>query len=279
MVIITILMGLLIPSLAMVRRSARETRQRVQLNAIDLALLAFKNDQGYYPPSGEAPPVGCGLGDPADEYCGAQKLAEALVGWDLMGFHPESQWLADAGDYLVGEVYNISGSSDDWIEENLKSRKGPYLDPAMANAFKLNALFEDTKTLEDTFVLCDVFGYKKVAKAGNIVKAGAPILYYKANTASKKMQNGGVHKEQIYNIEDNETLIEVKIADDEVTDPNSDPLMNEGFFYEDGYIIDKDASAAFGGAGFKWPYRPDSYLLISAGYDGRYGTDDDIKNF
>jgi hypothetical protein len=28
-----------------------------------------------------------------------------------------------------------------------------------------------------------------------------------------------------------------------------------------------------------WPYRPDSYLLITAGVDGVYGTSDDITNF
>ncbi len=28
-----------------------------------------------------------------------------------------------------------------------------------------------------------------------------------------------------------------------------------------------------------WPYRPDSYILISAGADGVYGTADDITNF
>jgi hypothetical protein len=28
-----------------------------------------------------------------------------------------------------------------------------------------------------------------------------------------------------------------------------------------------------------WPYRPDSYILISAGPDGLYGTNDDIRNF
>jgi hypothetical protein len=28
-----------------------------------------------------------------------------------------------------------------------------------------------------------------------------------------------------------------------------------------------------------WPYRPDSYILISAGPDGLYGTADDIRNF
>ena len=27
------------------------------------------------------------------------------------------------------------------------------------------------------------------------------------------------------------------------------------------------------------PYRSDSYILLSAGYDGEYGTDDDIYNF
>jgi prepilin-type N-terminal cleavage/methylation domain-containing protein len=245
--------------------------------SVDLALLAFKNDQGYYPPS-SGQLTGSGLGDEADEYCGAQKLAEALVGWDLMGFHPGSNWMALVTN---NTVYDLGVLTDEQIEENLKNRKGPYLDPAMANAFKLDGLFEDTKTLEgDTFVLCDVFGYKKVRKAGSIVKAGAPILYYKANTASKRMKNESQPEEQIYNIEDNWTLIEVKrIDDDVVADANSDPLMDEGFFYEYGYIIDKNASAAFGGGSFKWPYRPDSYLLISAGHDGRYGTDDDIKNF
>jgi hypothetical protein len=28
-----------------------------------------------------------------------------------------------------------------------------------------------------------------------------------------------------------------------------------------------------------WPYRPDSYILISAGPDGYYGTADDIHNY
>ena len=28
-----------------------------------------------------------------------------------------------------------------------------------------------------------------------------------------------------------------------------------------------------------WPHRSDSYILISAGVDGEYGTGDDITNF
>ena len=43
-------------------------------------------------------------------------------------------------------------------------------------------------------------------------------------------------------------------------------------------LIDPKAKAASGGI-INWPYRPDSYILISAGADGLYGTGDDITNF
>ena len=43
------------------------------------------------------------------------------------------------------------------------------------------------------------------------------------------------------------------------------------FFYN--YITDPKVAA------IPWPYRPDSYILISAGADGLYGTSDDICNF
>ena len=65
LMIITLLVGLLIPSLAMVRRIAKETKQKAQLAGIDMALLAFKNDFGYYPPSNVNPGTG-----PGNYYCG-----------------------------------------------------------------------------------------------------------------------------------------------------------------------------------------------------------------
>ena len=49
------------------------------------------------------------------------------------------------------------------------------------------------------------------------------------------------------------------------------PIEDFDYFYE--YIRDPKVHAR------PWPYRPDSYLLISAGMDGIYGTDDDIRNF
>ena len=49
--IIAILVSLLIPALTMVRKMAKETQQKAQITTIELAIVAFKNDYGDYPPS------------------------------------------------------------------------------------------------------------------------------------------------------------------------------------------------------------------------------------
>jgi hypothetical protein len=96
------------------------------------------------------------------------------------------------------------------------------------------------------------------------VKAGAPILYYKANTSAKTIQ-------EIYNYNDNDALVQLKQQADNREHLLGRPISNYQFFYD--YIRDPKISARV------WPYRPDSYILISAGADGLYGTNDDIRNF
>ena len=54
-------------------------------------------------------------------------------------------------------------------------------------------------------------------------------------------------------------------------DGKQHPIWDSVFFYN--YITDPKVTAV------DWPYRPDSYILISAGVDGLYGTNDDICNF
>ncbi len=251
--IITMLLGLLVPSLNMVRRFAKETKQKAQLASIDAALTTFRNDYGDYPPSDSAT-------DP--EYTGAQMLCEALLGRDLLGFHPDTQWnLADG-------VYDSS-------PQNLQQRKGRYLELATANAFRLGGpggLYNNTGPLNgDTYVLCDVFGRKTVTLAdGTATKAGAPVLYYKANTASKLFDQGDV-QERIFNYMDNFNLMAVADLDEDGR-RGDHPLAQppDGGFYN--YIRDPHVPTP-------WPYRPDSYLLITAGADGLYGTADDICNF
>ncbi|MHC4704254.1 MAG: type II secretion system protein [Planctomycetota bacterium] len=256
--VITMLVGLLVPSLSMVRKIAKETKQRAQLASIEGALTTFRNDYGDYPPSAYEEP------GPLQGYGGGQKLAEALLGWDLMGFHPQTMWDG------LGIAYQPPRPS----LANLNARKGRYLEMEAANAFRVDTpegLFKNTGPLaKHTFVLCDVFGtVGKVTIGGKTFKAGAPVLYYRADTSSKRM-NSDVIEGRIYDHEDNIHIIVAKA----VKDGGADHPLNQtdlDFFYEV-YIRDPKVPG-------QWPYRPDSYLLITAGADGIYGTGDDICNF
>ena len=267
--IIALMVGLLLPALTVVRNKAKETKQKAQFMTINLALTAFMNDYGDYP--GSDWPLG-------SDYCGAQKLAEALFGWDMLGFHPKSAWRADGYDGLTPNgqwTYDpdqVRDNNGDNISDSFDERKDPYLELATTNAFRLGnsafypGLYNNTAPLNPlTFVLCDVFGKNKVTFSnGKTAKAGAPILYYRANAHGKTIH-------EIYNALDNDAIVNIKQAADAKIHPLANPGSNYLYFYN--YILDPKITAR------PWPYRPDSYILISAGADGLYGTGDDVRNF
>ncbi len=265
--IMALLVGILIPALSVVKKAAREVKQKAQFATIEMALQAFRNDYGDYPPSkGFNYPADPG-GDGYLNYCGAQKLAEALVGWDLLGFHPKSDWLSTGRNLAEIDIYD---ANDPLL---LDQRKGPYLELATASVFRLGnispqypGLFRDTDPLNpDTFVLCDAFGAKTVMMPnGKVVKAGAPVLYYRANQSAKTIT-------QIYDPRDNDMIVMIKQTDDAKDHPLGYTAGGYQNFYD--YIRDPKITA------MPQPYRPKSYILISAGSDGLYGTSDDIKNF
>ncbi len=262
--IIALMVSLLIPALSVVRTKAKEAKQKAQFMTINLALTAFKDDYGDYPGSDWSLPTGPGM---SNDYCGAQKLSEALLGWDLLGFHPKSDFRShgrnDNGEYIY--------DANDTVY--FDQRKGPYLELATTSAFRLGnisafypGLYNNTTPLApNTFVLCDVFGKNKVTfPNGKTSKAGAPILYYRANTSGKTIH-------EIYNALDNDALVTIKQNADGKIHPLADQRGQYQYFYN--YIMDPKITAR------PWPYRPDSYILISAGSDGLYGTGDDICNF
>ncbi len=260
--IIALLVGLLLPAVSAVKKMAKETKQKAQFATIELALEAFKNDYGDYPPSDRSsvPRI----------YAGSQKLAEALLGWDLLGFHPNSAWRGDGLDEQMGPgTYDPAQTRDingDGVPDTFDERKGPYLELANVGAFRLldlpwmvAGLIPDPNP--NTFVICDVFGAKKISMAnGKIVRAGAPILYYRADTSGKTTRT-------IYDPSDNIRLVFAK----QIADGGEHPLIQPLYFYD--YIKNPKITAR------DWPYRPDSYILISAGADGLYGTPGDITNF
>ena len=268
MSIIVILIGLLVPALTHVRRYAKNVRQMAQFHSIEAALELFNNEFDGYPQSGALDSA-----DPPNPYCGAMKLSEAMMGWDLLGFHTDSRFMSNGGG-----LYNPA---------DLTSRRGPFLPLESIEAHRIGSIYKDPGPFSPAdFVLCDVFSSEMLTGE----KTGMPILYYKANTANDFHlvdPAGTLHLPpdptldagNIYNYWDNHGLVGLGKPFETGTtthklyaDSNASPAENAGYRFYVNTRNEKITTA--------WrPFRADSYLLISAGFDGEYGTADDICNF
>jgi hypothetical protein len=241
-----------------VRRFTVAIRQRAQFASFETALELFASEFGGYPPSEANDAAGL-------PYGGAMKLAEAMVGRDLRGFHLSSVFRADGLDPNTHlPLYPNDAPSAD----NLKARRGPFLMAQSTNAFRLVDIYGKGRTgpfPEDTLVLCDV--YERKRPGGK--KTGMPILYYRANPGGTAHDvNNPDNPQNIYSYKDNDALVRLGVPGDSRV---VHPLMDPKRFYLD-CRSDKPTISSR-------PVRNNSFILISAGRDGLYGTPDDICNF
>jgi prepilin-type N-terminal cleavage/methylation domain-containing protein len=302
MSVIAILIGLLVPALNLVHDLADEVQQQAQFHGIEVAIEMFKTEYGFYPPSSDNGVVYNNAVD-TTSYGGAQKLAEALVGWDLVGFHPRSDFRSDGtfthvdndGVTLIpaGEAYHLGrdyrASTDSFYEsaeENIKART-PFMELENANAYKMEDVYGSgnfTATVPSnpdyvydalSFVICDEYAKKRATGK----KTGMPILYWRANTemtlqdsSTDNSSSGYLTDDDIYNFSDNAGMLNLTTAEQDTTTER----MNTHSEFDDAIANENVTSTV---AGFIRPYRAGSYILISAGKDGYYGTADDIANF
>ena len=260
MSVIIILIGVLVPALNIVRRFAKDVMQKNQFHSIEVAMETYNAEWEEYPPSEHIMPPAV-----SNHYCGAMKLCEAMVGQDLLGFHPSSRF-----EYPDTTLYGITGDLD------LSGRR-PYLKAESANATKLQELYANYTPFDaDVLVLCDVYATVTVRSTGKLV--GMPILYYRANS-TKTRHDFSNPEESIYDYRNNQILVALGKPWEALPPPAPESmhaLLNPEVFYErtrnDKIDLNHD------GIGDR-PYKADSYILISAGWDGEYGTDDDIFNF
>lgn len=307
MAVIAILIGILVPALNLVRKMAKDTSQKAQFHSISVSLDIFNGENDGYPDSY--------VRGTSVYTTGAQHLAEALVGRDMLGLDPQTSWDAkkDWDDNGTRPVYGNGDQDDD--EASLNRRKGPYLSSENVEAYNVGDLYtSDTSLTNQVYkgpateapapVLTDIYRVKDITLTNNkTVKAGSPILYYKANTSltglrifpNTRITTGGMTpvtdveeddaENSIYNSMDNEDLIRLGDVATQTKQHHFDGLGNS---FATQYI---DPS----GNGLRWvfydtitnpkitsqprPYNASTYLLISAGNDGIYGTTDDITNF
>ena len=259
--IIAVLVGLLVPALSIVRSTAAMVKQKSQFSTIEMGLEAFKADFGMYPPSQSIN---------GDTYQGAQKLAEAMVGQDGLGFHPDSLWQADG--------YN--GAKDLYDFATKDERQDRYLEIDTANVTKLTDIYSDVTMFDtpveskDSLVLVDTF--RKVKHRSSGKQTGMPILYYRANTT-------GINYLDIYPLFRTDSTTGFTYENNYLFVSNSGPGVpfnplashpagiNKQKFYD--LIKNDDFPDSY------LPYRADSFILHSAGPDGLYGNDDDVFNF
>jgi len=292
--IIALLIGILVPSLSRARDQARRVKVQATLSAIDKALEMFHNDFGEYPDSG-------GSIDPIEDLNakgrifpmeGVHWLARALVGHDFQG-------VDTAGRSLDSYAYPVS-----MAELADAARRGPYLADATI-VRDTDARFGDTTgdSLRNgrPIVIDDAYE--------------SPILYYRASPKAPEPFcqfgdpiNGCAHcpkRPGIYELSDNQRITGRWENGSSVGPPDSlpgwdfantgqlpHPIASFGSVHPDsvseppsynpagktftGLLHDEDTLKA---AGVVRPHNPDRFILIDAGRDGLYGTEDDLTNF
>ena len=275
MSIIIILTSLLVPGLHMAKKYAKKVKQNTQFYNVSQALELFNSEEDGYPPSQAMPVAGGG-----NATLGAHHLAEALMGRDLLGFDPVSSW--DAAADATQLVYGPGSPA------SVERRKGPYLKLKNIGVFQVHELYAATGGLYSdgavpavtpSPLLTDVYTVKSVildlpGGGRKVVKAGSPVLYYRAS----KMIDVTQPLLGIYDLTDNLGLIQLGKMTNQTIQHYFDPAYTNSLgqtgdqiFYEaiTNPLVRPEAR----------PYNQNSFILISAGYDGLYGTNDDVYNF
>lgn len=311
--IIMLLIGILVPTLSKAREHAKKASTRAMFKAISDGLEMFRNENPKESQGGDGYPSSAVRDDPTEDQeqwlFGAQWVVRYLMGANLDGYIPRR---------LVPRDVIAQGTplweQRDWYATEPTSynphaplqRVGPYL---QADTVRIEApanldgapapgqLSVDVSLTAPVFL--DSFGY--------------PALYYSANTrlahalqAEAPVAGFGnpslEDPEGIYAFSDNglftgtykgsteagfppwdfvgagvagQKLKDFGVFAGGVPDPNDIATNVHTFPY---YILNKDVyeSSQHRTA---VPYRRDSFILISPGADGIYGTEDDVTNF
>jgi len=240
---------------------------------------------------------------------GAQLLVHAMIGADGLGtpgfrdLDRNGLWWNDYGDEACtgnqgGKLYGLNDEA-----EPCQPRYGGagYVDEkARADIKTMRDLIGSGTVLSDETDMTIALDEPMFVDAWN-----TPVLYYKANKSASRVL-GSSSQSGKYWMEDNGLITGVKsglfAVDDGVDFGAGKVERSDGSYYHnlnDAWQPDPtdkfeditdECSGAHSGAFFCaiWdravrvrptPVNPDSYLLISAGPDVRYGTEDDIINW
>lgn len=310
--IIALLIGMLLPAMAKAREQARKTKTANIQKAIGDGLELFRSENEADFPYYGYPPSAYGEDEtePGEQRIyGAQWLVRYLLGKDLQGYvaprnvpppaQTPQQYYREAGWYDPANGYE---------------RVGPYVDSSRLKLVSLESRIGRPQGLPSQvtdvslrqLVILDPFEAPILYYRADSRLAGRPGVRMAQFEGLLSDPNPDPTERGIYTFEDN-TLFTGKCwaacihqgwdfgggADHKIAyfarfggqtwPPNNnigDAVNRDSFTY---YILDKGAYQATRIPGdqrrIAKPVRPDSFLLISTGPDGLYGTADDVNNF
>lgn len=295
--IIALLIGLLVPAVSNVRDQARKASTAGQLDAVGKGCEAFHAETGAYPRSQGKNPFEPESGNV--DLTGAQWLVVQLVGPDFQGYvEPEvrndtnNDGVIDARDWVAWYSPRWTGTA---------TRLPPYLDVSgkIAQSPELYAR-EGGLTLPDRLQLgSSLWSNPKVPFLVDAFRF--PVLYYRANAQARhpfaEWSGSTPRHPGRYDQVDNEIITGSEGAEDG-WDLGAGLPRTEGGMYKLGWSDSSPNTAPEpktfahalydrvlfeqtrqGTTGKVWPHRPDTFILISPGKDGLYGTSDDVTNF
>lgn len=312
--IISLLISILLPSLSRARGQARKVAVAATIDAIGKGLEMFRNDFGSYPDSQRRPdPINWGVDNSAyEQYLdGAHWLARALAGHDSLGVDANgevlktSRALADRipiadlvdssrkGTYLEGKVFARDndtrfGQGGDYTPQTNAKISRPvvydtYNFPILyyrANSRSRNPFSRTgagSEPPETATTQIDAMGiYNQMDNAaitGGYVLNTWPSTGVATNYPFMKgwdFAGAGVPTEvdrAVHYLGDFGDYADI------FTPPWGDDRRGKTFMH---YLYNESALST--GTVIK-PVNPDTFILISAGEDGIYGTDDDLTNF
>lgn len=288
--IISMLIAILSVGTRKVKIISKGLQQKSEFHAMEVGLELFSSDFNGYPESSVRE-------DGVDSVTGAQHLAEALLGRDNRGFDPQTGWFPkhDATFKEPDPPADLYTDTD----ASLARRKGPYSEVKYGKVAMVLDLWTDrtpsniyapllTATLvERSPMITDVFNRNDTVSG----RAGMPILYFKADSTKRFRVDSSrqtvtnpteaYYKDWIYNFDDNLPVLQLSWlrdttqngADVHYKDPDDTSKNQAQVFYEQ---ITQQGDAS---RNFYTPYNASTFILLSAGWDGVYGTKDDIVNF
>lgn len=303
--IISLLIGILVPSLSRARDQAKAAQTSGQISSLTKACEMFFNDfQGYPQSSGQNP-----FEQSANaRLAGAQWLALTLVGTDRRG-------------YVKPETRNDTNNDgaityQDWLNWYMPppaqqyTRLGPYMDTGARISTPESYARDNTAA----GVMPAVFTQgSSVWKNSNIPfftdSWEFPILYYAANrgatdpftvTFGRRATAGLYDQNDNFGFTGTDTAgLGSGGATERGWDLGSGPPTAPGLGnlnhplgrlgYDSNQPTQRPVQPSFAHSvydekifdtaqGRVWPRNPDSFILVSPGKDGWYGTDDDITN-